>query len=788
MEAFRRRKPPASDYEPLPSTEPLDNDENSKEYKPDKITSKKLLAFWHDYQDFLIPFGFTILSFWTRFYLISLSKLVVWDEAHFGKFGSHYLKREFYFDVHPPLGKMLVGLAGLLSGYDGSFDFKSGDPYPENVNYFVMRLFLASFGAWMTPLAYFTAIELDYSQHAVALVALMVLLDTAYIAISRFILLDSMLLFFTLTTVYCLTKFHNERNNPFSIDWWTWLSLTGISIGCVSSVKWVGLFVTALVGFYTIEDLWEKFGDLTIPKIVYLQHWVARIGCLIILPITLYILSFVIHFAILSNSGPGDAQMSSLFQASLNGNDFDQNPLKLAYGSKITLKNMGYGGGLLHSHVQTFPTGSEQQQVTCYHHKDNNNEWFVKKPREIKWSEEDEIEFVKNGDSIRLLHVQTGRNLHSHPVAAPITKSQWEVSCYGNETIGDYNDYWVVEVLDDVHEKDIQHVHSLTSRIRFRHQPLGCYLRAANVVLPQWGFKQVEVTCDKTNNTRDAYTHWNIERHWNDKLPPAPRAKYRSKFLHDFWHLNVAMYTSNNALVPDPDKEDNLASTPGQWPILEVGLRMCSWADDVVKYFLLGNPVVWWSGTLSLALYVIVLGWYLVRRQRQYQDFASPARWNHFLYIGKICVLGWLLHYIPFFIMGRVTYLHHYFPALYFSILLVGFIFDHFTSAFNRNTRNAIFGFAYVLVIVVFWYFKDIAFGMDYPSKFVDCSFQRLVSVAWACRRQQKLMNSCLKQYTTQEEQDKLKLQFISEKRNQEKKKSDGKDENPGTTSFGNDS
>lgn len=27
-------------------------------------------------------------------------------------------------------------------------------------------------------------------------------------------------------------------------------------------MKWVGLFVTALVGLYTIEDLWDKFGDL----------------------------------------------------------------------------------------------------------------------------------------------------------------------------------------------------------------------------------------------------------------------------------------------------------------------------------------------------------------------------------------------------------------------------------------------------------------------------------------------------------------------------------------------
>jgi dolichyl-phosphate-mannose-protein mannosyltransferase len=38
-------------------------------------------------------------------------------------------------------------------------------------------------------------------------------------------------------------------------------------------------------------------------------------------------LSFKLHFMVLNHSGPGDAQMSSLFQANLVGNDFSKNPL-----------------------------------------------------------------------------------------------------------------------------------------------------------------------------------------------------------------------------------------------------------------------------------------------------------------------------------------------------------------------------------------------------------------------------------------------------------------------------
>lgn len=39
---------------------------------------------------------------------------------------------------------------------------------------------------------------------------------------------------------------------------------------------------------------------------------------------------------------------------------------------------------------------------------------------------------------------------------------------------------------------------------------------------------------------------------------------------------------------------------------------------------------------------------------------------------GAWIFIGWILHYLPFWAMGRVLYFHHYFPAVIFNSMLTG--------------------------------------------------------------------------------------------------------------------
>ncbi|KAF0266923.1 hypothetical protein FOG48_04108 [Hanseniaspora uvarum] len=710
----------------------LTDDKDSNPLLPTKTTVEasnekvdEVAQSGYTLESILFPLILTILSFVVRMYKIGIADRVVWDEAHFGKFGSYYLRHEFYHDVHPPLGKMLVGLSGYLAGYSGYWDFPSGEKYPEDLDYVKMRLFQATFSALCTPIAYYTGKAIGLSIPSTWLLTILVCFENSYATLGRFILLDSMLLFFTVASFLCFVKFHNQRNQPFSAKWWKWIFLTGLTLGCTISVKMVGLFIITLVGIYTVIDLWTLFGDKSVKWSTYIFHWVARILALIVVPFSVFLVSFKIHFDLLSGTGPGDANMPSLFQASLTNSTVGVGPRDIAIGSSvITIKNQALGGTLLHSHVQTYPDGSKQQQVTGYGHKDSNNDWVLQRKRgDDAWnSTVDGIEYIVEGEEYRLVHVLTGRNLHTHPIPAPVTSSYFEVSGYGDDIVGDPKDNWVLEFASQAGDEDEDKLHLLTTAFRIKNPEMNCYLGQTGKILPQWGFRQLEMACIKDPFLRDKRIWWNIETHENELLPTAENFTYpKPNFFKSFVHLNLAMMATNNALIPDPEKDDQLASSFWEWPTLHVGIRMCGWDDDKAKYFMLGSPASTWLSTIGVFGFMILFVVYIIRWIRQFVDFADEKKFNSFLMGGFYPILGWGLHYMPFVIMGRVTYVHHYVPALYFALIILAYWFDWFTANMIKSSKgkllsNLIYLTYYVVVIGGFLYFAPISFGMEKPS------------------------------------------------------------------------
>lgn len=69
-------------------------------------------------------------------------------------------------------------------------------------------------------------------------------------------------------------------------------------------------------------------------------------------------------------------------------------------------------------------------QITTYTHKDDNNIWLIK-PYNQQTVPKGELRLLRHGDLLRLEHLVTKRNLHSHSEPAPMTKKHLQVTGYG---------------------------------------------------------------------------------------------------------------------------------------------------------------------------------------------------------------------------------------------------------------------------------------------------------------------------------------------------------------------
>ncbi|KAG8931241.1 hypothetical protein FRC02_003015 [Tulasnella sp. 418] len=670
--------------------------------------------------------GIVVLAFFVRFHGLSHPDSVVFDEVHFGKFAGKYINMQYYVDVHPPLAKLLFTFVAFVFGFDGVFDFKDiGLPYPENVPYVAMRVLPALMGVGVVPIAYLTLRALDCRVTTAVLGSLFITFENGLITQSRLILLDSPLIFFTALTNFFWVGFTNEQfQEPFTEDWWTWLILTGLSLGAVASCKWVGLFTIATVGACTIKQLWDMLGDLKVSPRLWIRHFVARALCLIGIPIAVYMAVFQVHFSVLRYSGDGDGFMSAEFQHTLFGKRMHDTYADVAYGSDITIRHLKTQGGYLHSHMHNYPTGSKQQQITLYPHDDHNNNWRIIQINmdgqpDHDWANS-EPTYIKHGMQVRLEHITTSKRLHSHDVRPPVSEVEFqnEVSGYGFPGfVGDANDNWVVEIeyADGRDREARKRLKTIRSKFRLRHALTGCYLFSHKVKLPEWGFEQQEVTCNK--NAVKGNSLWYIETNSHPQLPKdAEKINYNLPgFFGKFWELQKVMWTTNAGLT-DRHSYD---SRPSSWPTLKRGINF--WVKDHTQIYLIGNPIVWWLSTAAIVFYAVIRGFLILRAKRGYKDF------NHSFVVkyDNLCgflTLGWFLHYFPFYLMERQLFLHHYFPALYFAILLSCGVFDLFTSSLKAKFRLQAAAFLAVIAILTYWKFSPLTYGEQWTKKGCDTS------------------------------------------------------------------
>ncbi|KAJ5059623.1 Dolichyl-phosphate-mannose-protein mannosyltransferase-domain-containing protein [Bipolaris maydis] len=579
----------------------------------------------------------TVLAFITRFWGIRHPDQVVFDEVHFGKFASYYLQRTYFFDVHPPLGKLLFAFAGWVVGYKGEFLFENiGDSYITNkVPYVAYRAMPASLGALTVPIVFMIMWESGYSLPACVTAAGLMLLDNAHIGQTRLILLDASLIFFMALSVLSYIRFYKERHAPFGQKWWKWLLLTGINLSCVISIKYVGVFTFFSIGVPVLIDLWDlmdvnrRQGALTLVE--FGKHFVARLVGLLIVPFFLYLFWFQVHFAILTRSGPGDDFMTPEFQETLSDNVMSLQSVSINYYDAITIRHKETKV-YLHSHPDRYPlryedgrVSSQGQQVTGYPHNDTNNHWQV---------------------------------LPSTPLPAEAGQRDAAGARY-NDTL--------FQIKVDKGKGDFK---TMSTHFKLIHVPTKVAMWTHTKPLPDWAYKQAEINGNKA--IQQSSNVWYV-----DDIPSLPAEDERNKkepkkvkhlsFLRKWVEVQRAMFHHNNALT----SSHPYASQPISWPFLLRGVSFWTKNDTRQQIYFLGNPIGWWLASSLLAVFVGIIAADQLALRRGMDALDDRTRSRLYNSTGFF-FLTWAAHYIPFYIMGRQLFLHHYLPAHLASCLVTG--------------------------------------------------------------------------------------------------------------------
>ncbi len=259
----------------------------------------------------------------------------VFDEVHFGKFVSAYYTHEYYFDIHPPGGKLIIAGFAKLFNFSPEYSFAQiGQPFPDN-KYLALRFLPTLAGTFLPIVIYFLALELGFSIMGAFGAGMLIALENALLTQSRYILLDPFLLVFGFAALLFYFRHrsadqHCRKDLPkgekLKIENWN-LILMALFGGLSLSIKWTGIAFLGLAGVIELVDIIKQELRIKNYKLINLFKQILKlILYFVVIPFLLYFSVFVIHFSLLIKSGDGDAFMSPAFQSSLQGSTYATDP------------------------------------------------------------------------------------------------------------------------------------------------------------------------------------------------------------------------------------------------------------------------------------------------------------------------------------------------------------------------------------------------------------------------------------------------------------------------------
>lgn len=190
----------------------------------------------------------------------------------------------------------------------------------------------------------------------------------------------------------------------------------------------------------------------------------------------------------------------------------------------------------------------------------------------------------------------------------------------------------------------------------------------------------------------------------NPSYSPATKMSTWDKIVE----LNIEMYKANQTLN---NTTHPYASRWYDWPFMIRGVYY--WQGETLangmqgNIYLLGNPLIWLMGTISVAVAFVV--WVAMPRL-----LGSRRKLVAFL------LAGYVVNFVPFVFINRPMFLYHYLFAFIISILLfcvlLDRIFDWQTKRYGKQTVTYTIGILSAAVILCFLYFLPLSYGWPLSS------------------------------------------------------------------------